>query len=79
MADQTEANRVSHAGVSPEDVILEAADEGSESGYGSVNSDTTSISSSIYAGYIENGRRYQSTREGGEYWGPSDEKQVCRH
>lgn len=36
--------------------------------------DSTSISSSIYAGYVENGRRYQTTREG-EYWGPSDEKQ----
>lgn len=28
----------------------------------------------MYAGYIENGRRYQTKREG-EYWGPSDEKQ----
>lgn len=37
-------------------------------------SDTTSIASSIYAGYVENGRRYQITREG-EYWGPNDEKQ----
>ena len=37
--------------------------------------DTTSISSSIYKGHVENGRRYQSLREG-EYWGPSDEKQV---
>ena len=39
-----------------------------------MTSDTTSISSSIYAGYVENGRRYQTLREG-EYWGPSDEKQ----
>lgn len=40
-----------------------------------IRSDTTSIASRIYAGYMENGRRYQTTREG-EYWGPSDEKQV---
>lgn len=38
------------------------------------NSETTSISSSLYAGYIKNGNRYQTTLEG-EYWGPSDEKQ----
>lgn len=29
----------------------------------------------MYAGHMENGRRYQTKREG-EYWGPSDEKQV---
>lgn len=40
-----------------------------------LNRDTTSITSSIYQGYIENGRRYQTTREG-EYLVPSDEKQV---
>jgi hypothetical protein len=28
----------------------------------------------MYRGYIENGRRYQTVREG-EYWGPSDEQQ----
>ena len=32
------------------------------------------MTSSIYKGYFENGRRYQSVREG-EYRGPSDEKQ----
>lgn len=32
-----------------------------------------SVTSSIYAGHIENGRRYPTVREG--YWGPSDEKQ----
>ena len=33
----------------------------------------------MYAGHMENGRRYQTKREG-EYWGPSDDKQVgiCR-
>ena len=36
--------------------------------------ESTSIASSIYAGHVENGRRYQTKREG-EYWGPSDEKQ----
>lgn len=33
-----------------------------------------SITSSIYKGIIENGRRYQCLKEG-EYWGPSDEQQ----
>lgn len=32
------------------------------------------MTSSIYRGVIENGRRYQSLKEG-EYWGPSDEQQ----
>ena len=45
-----------------------------DSAFGTDNSDTTSVTSSIYAGYVENGRRYQTVREG-EYWGPSDEKQ----
>lgn len=40
-----------------------------------LNRSTTSITSSIYQGYIENGRRYQTTHEG-EYLVPSDEKQV---
>ncbi|KAJ5682496.1 hypothetical protein N7462_005661 [Penicillium macrosclerotiorum] len=37
-------------------------------------SETTSLSSTIYKGVMENGRRYQTLREG-EYWGPSDEQQ----
>lgn len=45
-----------------------------DSALGTEKSETTSIASSIYAGYVENGRRYQTVREG-EYWGPSDEKQ----
>lgn len=53
---------------------LEAQDD-ADSTLGTEYSDTTSITSSIYKGYIENGRRYQVVREG-EYWGPSDEKQV---
>ena len=32
------------------------------------------MTSSIYKGVIENGRRYQILKEG-EYWGPSDEQQ----
>lgn len=32
------------------------------------------MTSSIYKGVIENGRRYQTLKEG-EYWGPSDEQQ----
>lgn len=39
-----------------------------------VRSETTSIASSMYRGYIENGRRYQTVKEG-TYWGPSDEQQ----
>ncbi|KAH8694893.1 S-adenosyl-L-methionine-dependent methyltransferase [Talaromyces proteolyticus] len=37
-------------------------------------SETTSVTSSIYRGLTENGRRYQSYRDH-DYWGPSDEKQ----
>lgn len=36
---------------------------------------TTSTTSSIVRGVVENGRRYQTLREG-EYWGPSDDKQA---
>ena len=46
----------------------------SDSGFGTGQSDTTSVTSSIFRGIIENGRRYQNVREG-EYWGPSDDKQ----
>lgn len=53
----------------------ELQDDGySDSGFGTDHSDTTSVASSIFRGIIENGRRYQSVREG-EYWGPSDDKQ----
>lgn len=37
-------------------------------------SETTSIASAIAKGRIENGRRYQATKED-DYWGPSDEQQ----
>ncbi|KAJ6029877.1 hypothetical protein N7460_010143 [Penicillium canescens] len=37
-------------------------------------SETTSIASSIARGRLENGRRYQATKED-DYWGPSDEQQ----
>ncbi|KAJ5691958.1 hypothetical protein N7462_001381 [Penicillium macrosclerotiorum] len=37
-------------------------------------SETTSIASAIARGRLENGRRYQATKED-DYWGPSDEKQ----
>ncbi|KAJ5743227.1 hypothetical protein N7533_010329 [Penicillium manginii] len=37
-------------------------------------SETTSLSSTIYRGIMENGRRYQNLKEG-EYWGPADEQQ----
>lgn len=57
-------------------LLIVPQEEGyADSAFGTDKSDTTSVSSSIYEGYIENGRRYQTKREG-EYWGPSDEKQV---
>lgn len=37
-------------------------------------SETTSIASSLYKGFMENGRRYQTLRDA-EYFSPSDEKQ----
>ncbi|KAG4429480.1 hypothetical protein IFR05_015043 [Cadophora sp. M221] len=37
-------------------------------------SETASLASAISRGYMENGRKYQSTK-GHEYWGPSDDKQ----
>ncbi|KAJ5765483.1 hypothetical protein N7520_005042 [Penicillium odoratum] len=41
--------------------------------YSDINSETFSLSSSIYRGVMENGRRYQTMREG-EYWGPADDQ-----
>ncbi|KAJ5586596.1 hypothetical protein N7450_006383 [Penicillium hetheringtonii] len=37
-------------------------------------SETTSLSSTIYRGIMENGRRYQNLKQG-EYWSPADEQQ----
>lgn len=37
-------------------------------------SETTSIASSVYKGFMENGRRYQTLRDA-QYFSPSDEKQ----
>lgn len=62
----------------PEDGELEPDQD---STYGSVGdgSETTSLHSSIVRGYIENGRRYQTVREGKEqYFVPADEKQYER-
>lgn len=57
-------------------IVPQEDDTYSDPGIGTeYNSDSTSIASSVYAGFIENGRRYQNVSEG-EYWGPSDEKQV---
>jgi hypothetical protein len=39
-----------------------------------ISSETTSIASSICRGVYENGRRYQSLKEG-QYWCPCDEQQ----
>jgi SAM-dependent methyltransferase len=43
---------------------------GDEDDYGS---ETTSLSSTLLKGHIENGRKYASLRD--DYWGPSDERQ----
>ena len=78
MADQSQdaTAAVVPAALADEDFV--EADDGfdSDSAYGGTDrSDTDSITSSIYAGFLENGRKYQTLREG-EYWGPSDDKQV---
>ncbi|KAK0124109.1 hypothetical protein ONS95_009092 [Cadophora gregata] len=62
-----------------EDAVADeiAIDDGfdADSAFGDdVASDTTSLASAISRGYVENGRKYQSTK-GHEYWGPSDDKQ----
>lgn len=55
---------------------LEAEEfDGTDSAYGGSLSDTTSVSSSIYKGVFEHGRRYQSLKENADYWSPADEKQ----
>ncbi|KAJ5912936.1 hypothetical protein N7504_001819 [Penicillium tannophilum] len=41
--------------------------------YDDIHSETYSLASSIYRGVMENGRRYQTMREG-EYWGPADDQ-----
>ena len=58
----------------PEDGELEADDD---SAYESVTggSGTTSLKSSVIRGYVENGRSYQTVREGpGQYSVPADDK-----
>lgn len=65
--------------VTEDDLVLQADDgavaEG-DSAYGGSdsNSDTTSVSSSIYQGVIQHGRRFQSYNVG-EYHAPADERQ----
>ncbi|KAL1613949.1 hypothetical protein SLS54_010159 [Diplodia seriata] len=48
-----------------------ASDSGIEDS--DIDSETTSVHSSIYRYRFENGRRYHAYRDG-EYWGPNDEK-----
>ena len=62
----------------PDDGELEA-DQDSALGSVSGRSETTSLTSSVVKGYVENGRRYQTVREGrGQYFVPSDDKQFER-
>ena len=74
--DDLEAVSLSHNAL--DQFVIVSQDGGdADSAFGTDNSDSTSIASSIWEGFVENGRRYQTKREG-EYWGPSDEKQVSR-
>lgn len=52
-------------------VDVHAADSGIEDS--DLDSETTSVHSSIYRYRFENGRRYHAYRDG-EYWGPNDER-----
>jgi len=59
----------------PDQIVLEQDEDDGDSALGDDwQSETTSLASSIVRGYTENGRRYQTTKEG-QYWGPSDDKQ----
>ena len=58
----------------PEDNEIEADDDADSANGGSVASETTSIHSALYRGYVENGRRYQSLSER-SYYLPADDKQ----
>lgn len=62
----------------PQDDELEA-DNDSTYDSDDAGSETGSLNSSLIRGYIENGRRYQTLREGkGQYFVPADEKQFER-
>lgn len=59
------------------------ADAASALGDDDIQSETTSLASSIYSYRFENGRRYHAYKDGA-YWGPNDEKQgetmdICHH
>lgn len=58
----------------PQNGELEAEDGDFDSAYGGGQSDRTSVTSSLYRGIWENGRRYQAYKEG-DYWQPADEQQ----
>lgn len=57
----------------PHDGTFEVDDDDSALG-SEFTSDWTSVTSSIYKGVFEHGRRYQALREG-EYWSPADDQQ----
>lgn len=56
------------------DPFVEVDNDDSAFGGSTSQSDWTSVTSSIYKGVIENGRRYQSLKQG-EYWSPADDQQ----
>ncbi|KAJ5666899.1 hypothetical protein N7462_011308 [Penicillium macrosclerotiorum] len=57
-----------HIAVDPESLSI-----GDNSNPEELQSETTSLASSIARGRLENGRRYQAMKD--DYWGPSDEQQ----
>lgn len=62
----------------PQNDELEADNE-SSCDFDDEASETSSLKSSVIRGYIENGRRYQTLREGkGQYFVPADDKQFER-
>lgn len=62
------------AGPAIDDAVVEVDETDSAIGDNNSQSDWTSVTSSIYKGVFEHGRRYQALREG-EYWSPADDQQ----
>ncbi|KAJ6121329.1 S-adenosyl-L-methionine-dependent methyltransferase [Penicillium capsulatum] len=57
-------------------IVVDPDEEEADPGFncGDSQADTVSVSSTIYRGLVENGRRYQVIREN-EYWSPADDLQ----
>lgn len=72
-ASSPAANTSSPAPVA-NDTVVEVDENDSAFGGSNSQSDWTSVTSSIYRGVFEHGRRYQALRQGG-YWSPADDQQ----